>query len=58
MKLTNGIIESTPLQYSTDNEIAFYKSSHVDFPEEIARQIERKSTEQTIYQLILLTHGP
>lgn len=44
MKLTHTSAESTPLQYGTDNESAFYKSAHVDFPEEIARQIERKET--------------
>lgn len=35
--------ESTLLQYCTDNEHAFYKNTNVAFPEEIARQIERKN---------------
>ena len=37
-----NIQESTLSQYCTDNEHAFYKNTNVAFPEEIARQIERK----------------
>ncbi|KAK4510896.1 uncharacterized protein ATC70_000005 [Mucor velutinosus] len=48
--------ESTPLQYCTDNENAFYKSAHVDFPEEIARQIEQPRSDYNLGFLKAINH--
>lgn len=51
-------VESTPLQYCTDNENAFYKSAHIDFPKEMARQLDRKNTWHAYKPSFWLTHGP
>ncbi|GAN06654.1 hypothetical protein MAM1_0131c06141 [Mucor ambiguus] len=48
--------ESTPLQYCTDNENAFYKSAHVSFPEEMARQIEQPHSDYKLGFLKAINH--
>ncbi|KAL9555419.1 hypothetical protein MBANPS3_002359 [Mucor bainieri] len=49
--------ESTPLQYCTDNENAFYKSAHVKFPEEMASQIEQPRSDYKLGFLKAINHA-
>ncbi|KAL0136245.1 hypothetical protein V8B55DRAFT_1537705 [Mucor lusitanicus] len=48
--------ESTPLQYCTDNENAFYKSAHIDFPKEMARQLDQPRSDYKLGFLNAINH--
>ncbi|CEP14001.1 hypothetical protein [Parasitella parasitica] len=48
--------DSTILQYSTDNEDAFYEHSNIKFPEEIARHIEQPRSDYKLGFLKNINH--